>query len=419
MATIVLRSVKGAALTHTEMDDNFNNLNTDKLENAGDTITGALVFNTGAGTDASVSESGVDRSSASAETFNVQNSGAGAMTLQVDGNTVWHAGNDGAGSTLDADTLDGLEGSAYALDSDVDDLSGVTDAAAARTNLGLGTLSTLSSVGQAQIASNAVGQGELKATSGGVSTISSTPVTLTLPGGAYGFYPRLYADSESSSCTWENPTTISTSQITVIALSSGAGFPAVANQTYIQASPPDDLGYGEIGRFVFATIINSTGKVESTYDAKAAPWHYNGKTNIQTAKIINGVKYRMRRDMSGLPFILKEVIDDPTRLNEYILAFNSAPIVYEEITNELKQKDMKDIPHPFLGNDLTGRTIVLLDPACDLMHRLNELCECHDEFSLCELLYGGYLNISNTELDVRTPRGVKTVKFSMKNTRDK
>ena len=34
--------------------------------------------------------------------------------LQSSGNTVWHAGNDGAGSGLDADTLDGVQGSAYA-----------------------------------------------------------------------------------------------------------------------------------------------------------------------------------------------------------------------------------------------------------------------------------------------------------------
>ena len=34
-------------------------------------------------------------------------------TLTVNGNTVWHAGNDGAGSTLDADLLDGQHGSYY------------------------------------------------------------------------------------------------------------------------------------------------------------------------------------------------------------------------------------------------------------------------------------------------------------------
>lgn len=36
-----------------------------------------------------------------------------AGVLAVGGNTVWHAGNDGAGSGLDADTLDGVQGSSY------------------------------------------------------------------------------------------------------------------------------------------------------------------------------------------------------------------------------------------------------------------------------------------------------------------
>jgi hypothetical protein len=37
----------------------------------------------------------------------------GSAAVQVNGNTVWHAGNDGAGSGLDADLLDGVEGSGY------------------------------------------------------------------------------------------------------------------------------------------------------------------------------------------------------------------------------------------------------------------------------------------------------------------
>lgn len=32
MSTITTRSSKGSALTHTEMDDNLTNLNTDKME---------------------------------------------------------------------------------------------------------------------------------------------------------------------------------------------------------------------------------------------------------------------------------------------------------------------------------------------------------------------------------------------------
>lgn len=40
MATIVTRIGKGSALTFEEGDDNFSNLNTDKLEASGGTITG-------------------------------------------------------------------------------------------------------------------------------------------------------------------------------------------------------------------------------------------------------------------------------------------------------------------------------------------------------------------------------------------
>lgn len=32
MATVTLRNTKGSPLTNTEVDDNFNNLNTDKME---------------------------------------------------------------------------------------------------------------------------------------------------------------------------------------------------------------------------------------------------------------------------------------------------------------------------------------------------------------------------------------------------
>lgn len=51
-------------------------------------LTTVVTIDSGAGTDAVISESGIDRASASAETFNIQNSGAGAMTLQVDGTSV-------------------------------------------------------------------------------------------------------------------------------------------------------------------------------------------------------------------------------------------------------------------------------------------------------------------------------------------
>lgn len=45
--------------------------------------------------------------------FNFYANGGGTPTLKVNGSTIWHAGNDGSGSGLDADLLDGQHGSYY------------------------------------------------------------------------------------------------------------------------------------------------------------------------------------------------------------------------------------------------------------------------------------------------------------------
>jgi hypothetical protein len=47
MTTIVTRSGKGSSLTHAEVDANFTNLNADKLELSGGTMSGSLVLNAG------------------------------------------------------------------------------------------------------------------------------------------------------------------------------------------------------------------------------------------------------------------------------------------------------------------------------------------------------------------------------------
>jgi hypothetical protein len=39
-----------------------------------------------------------------------------------------------------------------------------------------------------------------------------------------------------------------------------------------------------------------------------------------------------------------------------------------EVTQERKHRDMPIIPHAFQGNDMTGRTVVLLDPVAALTH---------------------------------------------------
>lgn len=64
----------------------------------------ALTVDSGGGTNAVVSEGGIDRSSGVAETFNIQNSGAGTIELQVDGTAVaLKSGNTFTGENILAD----------------------------------------------------------------------------------------------------------------------------------------------------------------------------------------------------------------------------------------------------------------------------------------------------------------------------
>ena len=59
----------------------------------------------------------------SSSTLNFQRT-TGTASLQVHGNTVWHAGNDGSGSGLDADTLDGINSGSFLRSNANDSASG-------------------------------------------------------------------------------------------------------------------------------------------------------------------------------------------------------------------------------------------------------------------------------------------------------
>ena len=125
-------------------------------------------------------------------------------------------------------------------------------------------------------ASNAVGQSELKTTSGEVSTTvtDNAGQLITLPGGSFGFYPRLRNSNPGYYSYWgsrdgANALTLGTSYVTSIKLYS-TGFTAYAQQTYVTASPPYDLGDGEAPFFIFANV-DSQGNIVSVYSADTPP----------------------------------------------------------------------------------------------------------------------------------------------------
>lgn len=109
MATIVTRAGKGSPLTHDEVDDNFSNLNTDKVETSA--IGTAAAANTG---DFATAAQGTTADAALPKT-------GGAMTGAITTNSTF----DGRDVAADGTKLDGIETSA-----DVTDTTNVTAAGA-------------------------------------------------------------------------------------------------------------------------------------------------------------------------------------------------------------------------------------------------------------------------------------------------
>lgn len=92
MSTIVLRSVKGSPLTNTEVDTNFSNLNTDKVEKTAAAITGGTIDGTSVGaTTASTgaftsltATSGVVSANSSTDALRITQTGTGNALVVED-----------------------------------------------------------------------------------------------------------------------------------------------------------------------------------------------------------------------------------------------------------------------------------------------------------------------------------------------
>lgn len=153
---------------------------------------------------------------------------------------------------------------------------------------------TQGSTGEISLNDANVTTAKLKTSQGEVSTSSTTGVLLTLPGGEYGFYPRVKIDAPGSP----------TGQIQILD-GSVAGSSSYSTRVYIKTSA--GTGYAQ-QRYVTASgrdywafaLVDGEGNIIATYNAPDHPMYGNGG-------------------------------------------------------------EMTEVPHPFIGNDLSGREVVLLD----------------------------------------------------------
>ena len=284
------------------------------------------------------------------------------------------------------------------------------------------------SITQTEIATAAVGQAELKTANGDVSvstTEGTTQANLTLPGGAYGFWPRLRNTSNAgdvpklaqildNSVVPQSVTTSNVARIVLQTQGGGSGATLFANQQYIQASPPYDLGNGEVAGFIFALIDNATGDPIAMYQAPEPPWALNGPTDIRPELIDkNGKKFKLvEQGRERLSAIIGNAGKQAALLNTSRNRVKGE-MVPVEITNAMKNADMGLIPHPFIGNDMTGKTVVLLDPMSGFVERMMEFQQDGDS-PLSEIFHKGFAKIDNVKLPRKGPLGVDIVAAKLK-----
>ncbi len=253
-----------------------------------------------------------------------------------------------------------------------------------------------------------VSQGDLNTTDEEDTHNNTTKLFVTLGGGLYILGRQLKTTAnigyvgarDTGPQVFEaHMETTSTSFITNIQLAINLTSATVTfKHKFVTASPPYDLGEGPVRGFVWALVDNGTGLVGSTKITETPPWINNGPTNLRPDFVDNkGKQFKnvLRRT------ITKAQLDaNSALLNAYMAQYENPVFDLVEIDNDMKNADMGLVPHPWTAADLTGKTVVLLDPMLPLVSRLVGMVQFDndDEISPGELFHGGKISVSNTPI---------------------
>lgn len=265
-------------------------------------------------------------------------------------------------------------------------------------------------VDQDAIGASAVGQSEIKSTTAAqsVAVVAGANNSITLTGGTYAFL-TVSANSPLSAGNSGVMHGGGNTAAGVVGFYNGHGsvsYTAYVDQRYIQASPPYDMGDGEVALFVYV-LMDSLGKMQGISVGKDPTWAYHGPTDIVPSHKIKGKPYREFKMLEGVPFA--EAMKIPKTVNRYMRGEIEITYSLDEITHAVKNKDMEIAPHPYIYNNLKGLTPVLLDPMSSITEKLAIMTEEMGAMEVLRLIENKYLTIGNEAIKRKCPKAVMPV----------
>lgn len=274
-------------------------------------------------------------------------------------------------------------------------------------------------VGNAAMANDAIGQAELKTSTQSVSTSLKAVYIVTASGGRFSLYGDCRSDAVGPysvplevRLTMESYSLSSSYQVNfnLHGTTTNATWTMFGRLEYIQASPPYDLGDGVVAGFIYATIDNSSGDIVGLSISQDPPWMHNGTTDTShdyvDSKTGKHYKNKVVRDIK-----LSDALSNPRLMEEYKEQLENPVIEVVEITQDIKNADMNELPHPLMNNDLDGLTVVLLDPMSDFTHMLMDLIsDSSDDYSDVHDMITKHVKLSSSPLNRCMPNGVCALK---------
>lgn len=287
---------------------------------------------------------------------------------------------------------------------------------------------------------NSVGQSQLKTSVGSMvvsalATGRSQPGfargSVTLPGGVYGMYPTVNS-TEVISVSQGGSAVVTTTlghgsggniaRVGALAMTVGSGplssnsdstatINATVSQRYVTASPPYNIGHGDIAHFIFLKY-DSNNEIVAQYIADTPPWAYNGPTDIRPTDFEDDghggiIKKKLVICQGDCPTHPSEG-GDPAEYAAFMVNPTTELVV---IDNDMKNADMGLIPHPF--DELEdGERVVLLDPTSDLVDQLAIMHEVGED--IAKLIAEGHVVIGDEITDCNKPDGVCVHQVSWK-----